>query len=120
VTQMGVFYLMSKRVLRSIPYGPKARNRLDMYIPGHHWQNPDVCIPVVIYVTGEASGGCPWEYPYAAAAVCCCLLLSAAGKMMANGHAECFESQTPPPLSPLPTHPPPPHPFLSSILLALQ
>jgi acetyl esterase/lipase len=50
--QMGVFYLVSKRVLRSIPYGPKARNRLDMYIPRHHWRNPDVCIPVVIYVTG--------------------------------------------------------------------
>ena len=51
--QMGVFYLMSKRVLRSIPYGPKPRNRLDMYLPRRHWKNPDVCIPVVIYVTGE-------------------------------------------------------------------
>lgn len=50
--QMGIFYLMSKRVLRSIPYGSKPRNRLDMYIPRHHWKNPDVCIPVVIYVTG--------------------------------------------------------------------
>ena len=50
--QMGIFYLMSKRVLRSIPYGQKPRNRLDMYIPRNHWKNPDVCIPVVIYVTG--------------------------------------------------------------------
>lgn len=50
--QMGVFYLFSKRVLRSIPYGEKPRQRLDIYVPRHHWRNPDVCIPVVIYVTG--------------------------------------------------------------------
>ena len=50
---MGIFYLLSKRVLRSIPYGEKPRNRLDMYIPRNHWKNPDVCIPVVIYVTGS-------------------------------------------------------------------
>lgn len=55
LVQMGIFYLMSKRVLRSIPYGQKPRNRLDMYIPRHHWKNPDVCIPVIIYVTGESS-----------------------------------------------------------------
>jgi hypothetical protein len=61
--QMGVFYLMSKRVLRSIPYGPKARNRLDMYIPRHHWQNPDVCIPVVIYVTGGYTSPPPHLQP---------------------------------------------------------
>ena len=53
--QMGVFYLMSKRVLRSIPYGPNPRNRLDMYIPRNHWKNPDMCIPVVIYTTGAHS-----------------------------------------------------------------
>lgn len=52
---MGVFYLMSRRVLRSITYGPKPRNRLDMYVPRNHWHNPDVCVPVVIYVTGLPS-----------------------------------------------------------------
>ena len=49
---MAVFYLLSKRVVRSIPYGHNARNRLDMYVPRNHWKAPDTRLPVVIYVTG--------------------------------------------------------------------
>ncbi|KAK9817469.1 hypothetical protein WJX74_008566 [Apatococcus lobatus] len=52
--QMVVFYFGSARVIRSIPYGKQPRNRLDMYVPKHHWRQDNGLRPVVIYVTGGA------------------------------------------------------------------
>lgn len=51
--QMTMFYFFSPRVLRSIPYGTKPRNRLDVYLPRRRWRRKGPC-PVVIYVTGGA------------------------------------------------------------------
>ena len=50
--QMIIFYFGSARVIRSIPYGKRPRNRLDMYVPKHHWRQDNGLRPVVIYVTG--------------------------------------------------------------------
>ena len=52
-SQMIVFYFFSPRLLRSIPYGSKPRNRLDVYLPRRRWRLKGPC-PVVIYVTGGA------------------------------------------------------------------
>lgn len=52
-SQMIVFYFFSPRLLRSIPYGSKSRNRLDVYLPRRRWRRKGPC-PVVIYVTGGA------------------------------------------------------------------
>ncbi|GLC41944.1 hypothetical protein PLESTB_001050700 [Pleodorina starrii] len=49
---MIVFYVFSPRVRRSVVYGPKPRQRLDLYFPPH--AHPHACYPVVIYVTGGA------------------------------------------------------------------
>ncbi|EFJ43261.1 hypothetical protein VOLCADRAFT_66123 [Volvox carteri f. nagariensis] len=50
--QMIVFYVFSPRVRRSVVYGPKPRQRLDLYFPPH--PHPHAAYPVVIYVTGGA------------------------------------------------------------------
>lgn len=50
---MILFYFFSPRLLRSIPYGTKPRNRLDVYLPRRRWRKKGPC-PVVIYVTGGA------------------------------------------------------------------
>lgn len=50
--QMFFFYFLSSRVIRSVPYGKKPRQRLDIYVPKHHWKSNDGLRPVVIYVTG--------------------------------------------------------------------
>lgn len=53
--QMVLFYFYSRRVLRSIPYGPRPRNRLDLYLPRDHWRQAEEGLkPVVIFVTGGA------------------------------------------------------------------
>ncbi len=49
-----VFYFFSHRVIRSIPYGHKPRNRLDMFVPPGHWNMEHGLRPVVIYITGGA------------------------------------------------------------------
>mmetsp|Transcript_13734 Transcript_13734/g.34589 ORF Transcript_13734/g.34589 Transcript_13734/m.34589 type:complete len:437 (-) Transcript_13734:1551-2861(-) len=51
--QVGLFYYFSKRVSRSIVYGPNPRNRLDIYRPADtkNCQSP---LPVVIFITGGA------------------------------------------------------------------
>lgn len=49
---MFVFYFASSRVIRSVPYGKKPRQRLDIFVPKNHWKLNDGLIPVVIYVTG--------------------------------------------------------------------
>lgn len=48
--QVGYYYFFSGRVLRSIVYGDKPRNRLDLYLP----KNTDGPKPVVAFVTGGA------------------------------------------------------------------
>ena len=50
---MILFYFFSPRLQRSIPYGTKERNRLDVYLPRKKWRRQGLC-PVVIYVTGGA------------------------------------------------------------------
>ena len=51
--QMVLFYMASSRVLRSIPYGTRPRNRLDLYLPPHHWKQAEEGLkPVVVFVTG--------------------------------------------------------------------
>ncbi|GAQ87063.1 alpha beta-hydrolases superfamily protein [Klebsormidium nitens] len=45
------FYYTSPQVYRSLVYGTKARNRLDLYMPPGHLQRPR---PVVVFVTGGA------------------------------------------------------------------
>lgn len=55
--QMVLFYMLSSRVLRSIPYGTKPRNRLDLYLPPHHWKQADEGLkPVVVFITGACDG----------------------------------------------------------------
>ena len=51
--QMMMFYFGSSRVLRSITYGSNPRNRLDLYVPRHHWRLESGPRAVVIYITGE-------------------------------------------------------------------
>ncbi|PNH06804.1 putative isoprenylcysteine alpha-carbonyl methylesterase ICMEL2 [Tetrabaena socialis] len=51
-SQMMGYYLLSSRVLRSIVYGPKPRQRLDLYLPPN--MGLHTAYPVVIYVTGGA------------------------------------------------------------------
>ena len=53
--QMFFFYFMSSRVIRSVHYGKKPRQRLDIFVPKHHWKSNDGLRPVVIYVTGVCS-----------------------------------------------------------------
>lgn len=48
--QMIAFYFFSPSVQRSVPYGRKPRQRLDIYSPMTSAQAP---FPVVIFVTGE-------------------------------------------------------------------
>jgi prenylcysteine alpha-carboxyl methylesterase len=50
-SQMILFYFFSPRLQRSIPYGTKPRNRLDVYLPRKKWRRRGKC-PVVIYITG--------------------------------------------------------------------
>ena len=50
--QMIVFYYFSPRVTRSVVYGPRPRNTLDIYLPRHHMRDLQDPIPVVIYITG--------------------------------------------------------------------
>ncbi|KXZ54252.1 hypothetical protein GPECTOR_5g342 [Gonium pectorale] len=52
--QMIIFYVFSPRVMRSVVYGPKPRQRLDLYFPPDPPQPPATAHPVVIYVTGGA------------------------------------------------------------------
>lgn len=53
--QMVVFYFFSRRVVRSLPYGSKPRNRLDLYLPpGHCRLTSRDPKPVVVFVTGGA------------------------------------------------------------------
>ncbi|DBA78860.1 hypothetical protein WJX77_001686 [Trebouxia sp. C0004] len=52
--QMVFFYFLSSRVIRSVAYGKKPRQRLDIFVPKHHWKENDTLRPVVIYVTGGA------------------------------------------------------------------
>ncbi|KAH7624145.1 hypothetical protein Ndes2526B_g01399 [Nannochloris sp. 'desiccata'] len=59
-SQMVLFYFFSPRLQRSIPFGTKPRNRLDVYLPRKKWRRRGPC-PVVIYVTG----GC-WTIGYKA------------------------------------------------------
>ncbi|CAG9467580.1 unnamed protein product [Pedinophyceae sp. YPF-701] len=51
--QMILFYFFSPRVSRSIEYGRKPRQRLDLYVPRSRWfrEGPR---PVVVFVTGGA------------------------------------------------------------------
>lgn len=51
--QMIAFYFFSPRVKRSIPYGRKPRQRLDLYFP-EDLQHKNEPAPVVIFVTGGA------------------------------------------------------------------
>ncbi|PSC67534.1 putative isoprenylcysteine alpha-carbonyl methylesterase ICMEL1 [Micractinium conductrix] len=51
--QMVVFYFLSPRVLRSVPYGLEARNRLDIYLPRKEWRRQGAR-PTVIFITGGA------------------------------------------------------------------
>ena len=53
--QMFFFYFLSSRVIRSVHYGKKPRQRLDIFVPKHHWKSNDGLRPVVIYVTGTVS-----------------------------------------------------------------
>mmetsp|Transcript_18243 Transcript_18243/g.51089 ORF Transcript_18243/g.51089 Transcript_18243/m.51089 type:complete len:386 (+) Transcript_18243:2-1159(+) len=52
--QMGVFYFFSPRVHRSLRYGSKPRNTLDVYVPRLKWLTMEGPRPVVIYITGGA------------------------------------------------------------------
>ena len=56
---MVLFYFLSHRVIRSVQYGEKPRNRLDMYVPRNHWRMQKGLRPVVIYVTGRLPGMLP-------------------------------------------------------------
>lgn len=54
---MIVFYFFSPRVSRSVVYGPKPRNRLDIYLPRNHQggeDGPGEPLPVVIFITGAS------------------------------------------------------------------
>jgi prenylcysteine alpha-carboxyl methylesterase len=51
--QMVAFYFFSPRTLRSVCYGTKPRNRLDVYLPRRRYRTAGPC-PVLIYVTGGA------------------------------------------------------------------
>lgn len=51
--QMIIFYFTSPRVSRSVPYGRKQRQRLDLFIPKAAESTPNG-VPVVIFVTGGA------------------------------------------------------------------
>ncbi|XP_021910281.1 probable isoprenylcysteine alpha-carbonyl methylesterase ICMEL1 [Carica papaya] len=48
--QVGYYYFFSRQIHRSIVYGDKPRNRLDLYLP----KNKDGPKPVVAFVTGGA------------------------------------------------------------------
>ena len=50
---MIVFYFFSPRITRSVVYGPRPRNTLDLYLPRHHLRDVQDPVPVVIYLTGE-------------------------------------------------------------------
>ncbi|KXZ41558.1 hypothetical protein GPECTOR_394g214 [Gonium pectorale] len=50
--RMIVYYFFSDCVVRGVVYGPKSRQRLDMYFPPDH--PPHATYPVIIYVTGGA------------------------------------------------------------------
>ena len=50
--QMIAFYFCSPRVTRSVVYGPKPRNRLDIYLPRNHARDRRDPLPVVIFITG--------------------------------------------------------------------
>lgn len=54
--QVGLFYFLSRRVRRSIVYGPNPRNRLDLYFPTSAQGRDDGhgARPVVIFITGGA------------------------------------------------------------------
>ena len=52
---MIVFYFFSPRVTRSVVYGPRPRNTLDLYLPRHHLRDLQDPVPVVIYLTGVSS-----------------------------------------------------------------
>ena len=51
--QMIVFYFFSPRITRSVVYGPRPRNTLDLYLPRHHLRDLQEPVPVVIYLTGR-------------------------------------------------------------------
>ncbi|KAL6783870.1 hypothetical protein ACKKBG_A03820 [Auxenochlorella protothecoides x Auxenochlorella symbiontica] len=51
--QMIVFYFFSPRLLRSIAFGSKPRNRLDVFVPRRRWQRQGP-LPTVIFITGGA------------------------------------------------------------------
>ncbi len=65
---MFFFYFLSSRVIRSVAYGKKPRQRLDIFVPKHHWKENDTLRPVVIYVTGTKD--CPAAHT--AQALACC------------------------------------------------
>ncbi|KAA0034515.1 hypothetical protein IC582_022950 [Cucumis melo] len=48
--QVGYYYFSSSQIRRSIPYGDKPRNKLDLYLP-RHIDGPK---PVVAFITGGA------------------------------------------------------------------
>ncbi|XP_042453209.1 probable isoprenylcysteine alpha-carbonyl methylesterase ICMEL1 [Zingiber officinale] len=48
--QVGYYYFFSSQVRRSIVYGDRPRNRLDLYLP----LNVDSLRPVVVFITGGA------------------------------------------------------------------
>ncbi|XP_022149045.1 isoprenylcysteine alpha-carbonyl methylesterase ICME-like isoform X2 [Momordica charantia] len=48
--QVGYYYFSSSQIRRSIPYGDKPRNKLDLYLPKHI----DGPKPVVAFITGGA------------------------------------------------------------------
>lgn len=52
-SQMIAFYYLSPRLLRSIPYSEKPRNRLDIFLPRKRWRAHGPR-PVVIFITGGA------------------------------------------------------------------
>ena len=52
---MIVFYFFSPRVTRSVVYGPRPRNTLDLYLPRHHLRDLQDPVPVVIYLTGASA-----------------------------------------------------------------
>ncbi|GLC41942.1 hypothetical protein PLESTF_000103000 [Pleodorina starrii] len=74
--RMIVYYFFSKNVVRGIVYGPKPRQRLDLYFP------PDarngVTYPVVIYITGGA-----WTIGYKAWGALLARRLSEGGVLVA-------------------------------------
>lgn len=53
ILQMIVFYFFSPRLLRSIAFGSKPRNRLDVFVPRRRWQRQGP-LPTVIFITGGA------------------------------------------------------------------